>query len=107
MPIVVQILLAVASIIVGAKFLGYDSGSVNKLAKDVASAPFSGTTWVFITGSLFLVALSYFQQHANFKSPVRPTPPRIPQPSASAPLDMTRGAEGVALDAERIARGGR
>jgi len=68
------------------------------------ASPFTGTTFVFVLGIGFLVALAYYQQHAGIKRPVTPIAPRIPQvpapdipypePSYKGPVQRQRSRRG-------------
>ena len=73
--VIVELLAMVFAVVIGMKMLGFDAGSVNKLV----AAPFTGTTYVFIIGIGFLVALAYFQDRMKMKAPVRVTAPKLPQ----------------------------
>jgi hypothetical protein len=95
LPAIVAIFVAIIGIGLVMKWLGFDAGSVNALA----AAPFSGMVWVFILGTAFLVALSYYQQHAGFKAPVRPAVPKTPSITPTAPLEYVGTAERVAKGA--------
>jgi hypothetical protein len=91
---VIELLAMVFAVVIGLKMLGFDAGSVNKLV----SAPFTGTTFVFILGIGFLVALAYFQERVKIPASrqVRVTAPKMPQVAPSVPLEMASGATRVA-----------